>query len=402
MSWDILPKNVLQYFLTKLKGLMYTKTEVDNLIPSITPNPSTTTGVLNGLEINGTAYEIQGTGEPNVQADWNEIDSTADDYIKNKPTIPTYNFFGVNFHSGNGSSQEHDCNNMTENGVYYYTTNGPALTLGTQSTDGAVMVMAHSTSWLTQLAQDYRTGKIFVRSRNNGSWMKWREVMSSEDDSSNVTMDDIATWGNTMGMANLKSANANINPNNQTGWHHFINISYTQHSGSNMWQTQLACKAGTSDVYVRSRSGGSVSGAAWAAPWVRLAKTSDIPTVPTVGNGSLLLQKNGTTISTFMANQSSNTSFNVVNTVTSFTMKTVSFNVSVGAYSDGVYRPNISNSGWTPLGIVGLYTGMTTLFALRYGLENSTTARVDLHNVHSAAVSGTASVTVLYYKNTDS
>ena len=205
-----------------------------------------------------------------------------------------------------------------------------------------------------------------------------------------------------MGMANLKSANANINPNNQTGWHHFINISYTQHSGSNMWQTQLACKAGTSDVYVRSRRGGSVSGAAWAAPWVRLAKTSDIPTVPTVGNGSLLLQKNGTTISTFMANQSSNTSFNVVNTVTSFTMKTVSFNVSVGAYSDGVYRPNISNSGWTPLGIVGLYTGMTTLFALRYGLENSTTARVDLHNVHSAAVSGTASVTVLYYKNTDS
>ena len=89
MSWNILPKNVLQYFLTKLKGLIYTKTEVDNLIPSITPNPSTTTGVLNGLEIDGTAYEIQGTGEPNVQADWNEVDSTADDYIKNKPSLAT-------------------------------------------------------------------------------------------------------------------------------------------------------------------------------------------------------------------------------------------------------------------------------------------------------------------------
>lgn len=65
---------------------MYTKTEVDNLIPSITPNPSATTGILNGLEIDGTAYEIRGTGEPNVQADWDEVDSTADDYIKNKPT----------------------------------------------------------------------------------------------------------------------------------------------------------------------------------------------------------------------------------------------------------------------------------------------------------------------------
>lgn len=58
MSWNILPKNVLQYFLTKLKGLMYTKTEVDSLIPSITPNPSTTTGVLNGLEIDGTGYAV--------------------------------------------------------------------------------------------------------------------------------------------------------------------------------------------------------------------------------------------------------------------------------------------------------------------------------------------------------
>lgn len=311
MSWNILPKNVLQYFLTKLKGLMYTKTEVDALIPSITPNPSTTTGVLNGLEINGTAYEIQGTGEPNVQADWNEVNSTADDYIKNKPslaavatsgsyndlsnrpslatvatsgsyndlsnkpTIPTYNFLGVNFHSGASSSQEHNCNNMTENGLYYYQSNGPATSLGAQSTDGAVLVMAHSANWLTQLAQDYRTGKIFVRSRNSGSWMRWREVISSDDTTSNVTMDDVATWGNTMGMVSLKSANANVNPNNQNGWHHFINLSYTEHSGSNMWQTQIACKAGTSDVYVRSRSGGSISGAAWVAPWVRLAKAGE-------------------------------------------------------------------------------------------------------------------------------
>lgn len=165
----------------------------------VSANPSTTTGVLNGLEIDGTAYEIQGTGEPNVQADWNEVDSTADDYIKNKPTIPaaqvnadwnassgvsailnkptipTYNFLGVNFHSGNGSSQEHNCNNMTENGLYYYQSNGPS-DLGEQSTDGAVLVMAHSTNWLTQLAQDYRTGKIYVRSRKNGAWQSWIRV----------------------------------------------------------------------------------------------------------------------------------------------------------------------------------------------------------------------------------
>lgn len=32
---------------------------------------------------------IQAGAEVNVQSDWNEADNTADDYIKNKPTIPT-------------------------------------------------------------------------------------------------------------------------------------------------------------------------------------------------------------------------------------------------------------------------------------------------------------------------
>ena len=33
---------------------------------------------------------IEAGAEVNVQADWNEADNTADDYIKNKPTIPNY------------------------------------------------------------------------------------------------------------------------------------------------------------------------------------------------------------------------------------------------------------------------------------------------------------------------
>ena len=35
------------------------------------------------------AIEHWATGEANVQSDWEQTDSTADDYIKNKPTIPT-------------------------------------------------------------------------------------------------------------------------------------------------------------------------------------------------------------------------------------------------------------------------------------------------------------------------
>ena len=102
---------------------------------------------------------------------------------------------------------------------------------------------------------------------------------------------DIATHGNSMGMshiaapyasstANYQTLNGYVNPNGQTGWHHYINLSYTDSNNTatspNMWQTQFAIKAGTTKVYVRSRAGGKISNSdAWAAPWVRLARVTD-------------------------------------------------------------------------------------------------------------------------------
>ena len=102
---------------------------------------------------------------------------------------------------------------------------------------------------------------------------------------------DIATHGNSMGMSNIaapyasstanyQTLNGYVNPNGQTGWHHYINLSYTDSNNTatspNMWQTQFAIKAGTTEVYVRSRAGGKISNdAAWPAPWVRLARVTD-------------------------------------------------------------------------------------------------------------------------------
>lgn len=102
---------------------------------------------------------------------------------------------------------------------------------------------------------------------------------------------DIATHGNSMGMSNIaapyasstanyQTLNGYVNPNGQTGWHHYINLSYTDSNNTgtspNMWQTQFAIKAGSTEVYVRSRAGGKISNsAAWDAPWVRLARVTD-------------------------------------------------------------------------------------------------------------------------------
>lgn len=122
------------------------------------------------------------------------------------------------------------------------------------------------------------TGFSYAQSRLTatiGTVSKTVNVTGSYPSIGGVTMNTIASYGNCMGMADLASSNSNVNPNNQTSWHHFINMSHNTES-TNMWQTQFAIKAGTTEVWVRSRAGGSISdSSAWAAPWVRLARITD-------------------------------------------------------------------------------------------------------------------------------
>ena len=75
--------------------------------------------------------------------------------------------------SGNG---EHNANNIKSNGMWYYTSNGPATTLGATTADGALYSQAYSTNWTAQIAQDYRDGAIFVRGLNNGTWKNWYAI----------------------------------------------------------------------------------------------------------------------------------------------------------------------------------------------------------------------------------
>ena len=68
----------------------------------------------------------------------------------------------------------------TTNGIYYVTgTSG----IYNQS-DGVAFVQGYNASWVTQIYQDYRTGQIAVRGKNNGTWQAWRKVLDSTNYSS--------------------------------------------------------------------------------------------------------------------------------------------------------------------------------------------------------------------------
>jgi hypothetical protein len=116
-----------------------------------------------------------------------------------KPTVPGNIITSDSFKSGNSDNETHDANEMTTNGVYYYTSNGPDSSVGATSTDGAMFVQAYNDTWVAQIAQDYRTGKAFFRGRNDGTWTAWQAFKTQAD------VDSAYSSGRTQGQADVKA-----------------------------------------------------------------------------------------------------------------------------------------------------------------------------------------------------
>ena len=85
-----------------------------------------------------------------------------------------------------------------------------------------------------------------------------------------------AERGCALGMINLGSNGSVDNPNGQTGWHHIINLTWTDTADNNgtttnEWCTQIMNSCGSGNLWYRSRNGGTIAnGTAWAAGWRRI------------------------------------------------------------------------------------------------------------------------------------
>lgn len=98
----------------------------------------------------------------------------------------------LDWRMGNSGTGEHDCNNVTYNFCGYYTSNGPATSIGATTTDGAIWSQAYSTSWIAQIAQDYRDGDLFVRGKNSGTWTAWKRIWATGDSVTGAVWNDYA------------------------------------------------------------------------------------------------------------------------------------------------------------------------------------------------------------------
>lgn len=104
----------------------------------------------------------------------------------------------IDWRIGNSSTGEHNANSVTYNFCGYYNTNGPGTNIGATTGDGALYAQAYSTSWVAQIAQDYRNGNLFVRGKNNGTWTSWVKVLTNSDISATLDGRYVNVSGDTM------------------------------------------------------------------------------------------------------------------------------------------------------------------------------------------------------------
>lgn len=164
---DAIPDTV-QYTVTAKRPLRYDENAVT----------ATKWAATKTFTIGATGRNVDGS----ANASWSLADifgSTAIGSVAQPVYWSGSAFAATQFTAGSSIYGEHNANNIKSNGLWYYSSNGPATSLGATTADGGLYSQAYSTAWAAQIAQDYRNGRLFIRGLNNGSWSDWLNVRDS-------------------------------------------------------------------------------------------------------------------------------------------------------------------------------------------------------------------------------
>lgn len=138
---------------------------------------------------------IESGAEANVQSDWNQSDTTADDFIKNKPTNATASAAGLmspaDFKKINAQpiAANSDLNDIKGDGWYFCSANFTAATLSHCPTTLAFYMEVHKHVGVYQHIVEYYTSgeKHFHRNFYNDVWGNWVEWKLTDTTYSNAT-----------------------------------------------------------------------------------------------------------------------------------------------------------------------------------------------------------------------
>lgn len=242
------------------------------------------------LDQKGTSYDetLQQALDKrnNVQADWNQTTTTAADYIKNKPTIPTAvtesTVSSWGFTKNTGTVTGVKMNGTTKNPTSGVVDLGTVLTSFTE-TDPTVPAWAKAASKPTYTAAEVgalpSTYTPPVTSVNGQTGAVNLTIPAAPG-----TLNTTATTAQSTSSSEALSGNITLHKVAKTGTYNDL-----------IGKPTIPAAQVQSDWNATSGMG------------VILNK----PTIPTVNNATLTIQKNGTTVNTFTANASSNVTANI-------------------------------------------------------------------------------------------
>ena len=249
---------------------------------------TTTHGLMTAadkVKLNGIA-----TGaEVNVQSDWNQTTTTADDYIKNKPSIPTK------------TSDLTNDSNFVSDASYVHTDNN------------------YTTAEKNKLSGIAAGAEVNVQAN-------WTQTTTTADDyiKNKPTLATVATSGSYNDLSNkptIPAAQVNSDWNATSGKAQILNkptLATVATSGSYndlsnkptipaaQVQSNWTQTTTTAVDYIKNKP--TLATVATSGSYNDL---SNKPTIPTVNNATLTIQKNGSTVKTFTANASSNVTANI-------------------------------------------------------------------------------------------
>lgn len=204
---------------------------------------------------------IQAGAEVNVQSDWNEADNTADDYIKNKPTIPT------NTSDLNNDSGFLDSSDITVTQVQATGTKIATIDVDGNSTD------------------------LYAPNGGGGS----KHTILNESGTA------LADEPNLQFADGLKASDDSVNNKTKVG----VDTTFTEAS------TRANIASGDTFSTILGKIKKFFTDLKTVAFSGSYNDLSDKPTIPTVNNATLKIQKNGTDVATFTANASTNQTANI-------------------------------------------------------------------------------------------
>lgn len=182
--------------------------------------------------VNGSTGAV--TVQPNVQADWNETDSTAQSYIQNKPTIPPGSVVDSALSTTSTNPVENrvitnamyqyrgeessDLDNCLDDGVYFFTST--ALHTPVANTGGTLIVTPgpgdYKIHWAIPRDVDNASTIYFRQYNSNLVWTSWKSVITTDGGTLTGDLSIETNGGASISLLGSDGYSTTISPS--TGW----------------------------------------------------------------------------------------------------------------------------------------------------------------------------------------